>query len=157
MRSSFSSGGDAAHGPLQTPYTGPYRVLERADKHFVIQCGERQESVSIDRLKAAKGDPERQMVPAVPPRRGRPPKQPADEAGPPSSTGDQESRKSEGPATSPPTYAQVTKRGRVSKPPERYAATIERDPIKTGYADAGGESCGGSVPQGVSSRLHALR
>ena len=148
---------DAAHGPLQTPYTGPYRVLERADKHFVIQCGERQESVSIDRLKAAKGDPERQMVPAVPPRRGRPPKQPADEAGPPSSTGDQESRKSEEPATSPPTYAQVTKRGRVSKPPERYAATIERDPIKTGYADAGGESCGGSVPQGVSSRLHALR
>ena len=31
---------DAAHGPLQAPYTGPYRVLERSDKHFVIQCGE---------------------------------------------------------------------------------------------------------------------
>ena len=124
---------DAAHGPLQTPYTGPYKVLERADKHFVIQCGERRESVSVDRLKAAKKDPERQMVPAMPPRRGRPPKQPEGHAGPASSTGDVGSRQPEGSPTSPPTYAQVTRHGRVSKPPERYtAANVETDPVRSG-------------------------
>ena len=30
---------------------GPYRVLERNEKFFKLQCGEREESVSIDRLK----------------------------------------------------------------------------------------------------------
>ena len=138
---------DAAHGPLQTPYTGPYRVLERADKYFVIQCGERRESVSIDRLKAAKPDPDRQTVPAEPPRRGRPPKKRAAQSAPTSSTNVQEQVRDsptelgpaedqdQGPATAtnPPTYAQVTKRGRVSRPPDRYgAATVASNPIRSG-------------------------
>ena len=47
---------DASHGPLQTPYTGPYHVLQRQDKYFIIQCGEREESVSVDRLKPANAE-----------------------------------------------------------------------------------------------------
>ena len=65
---------DASHGPLQTPYTGPYRILQRQDKYYIIQCGEREESVSVDRLKPAHAEPDRQIEPAIPPKRGRPPK-----------------------------------------------------------------------------------
>ena len=38
------------------------------------KCGERQESISVDRLKAAKAEPDRDIEPAKPPKRGRPPK-----------------------------------------------------------------------------------
>ena len=65
---------DASHGPLQTPYTGPYRVLERHEKFYRLQCGEREENVSVDRLKPAYPDPINPMQPAIPPKRGRPPK-----------------------------------------------------------------------------------
>ena len=50
---------EASHSPLQTPYTGPYRVLQRHGKYFVIQCGEREESVSVDRSKPMKAEPDR--------------------------------------------------------------------------------------------------
>ncbi|MBM6549334.1 DDE-type integrase/transposase/recombinase, partial [Streptococcus dysgalactiae subsp. equisimilis] len=42
--------------PMQPPYTGPYRVLSRADKHFVVDVGGKRETVSIDRLKPAVTD-----------------------------------------------------------------------------------------------------
>ena len=66
---------DAAHSPLQTPYTGPYKVLQKQGKYFVIKCGEREESVSVDRLKPVNAEPDRPTEPTMPPRRGRPPKQ----------------------------------------------------------------------------------
>jgi len=57
-------------GPLEQAYVGPYRVLERSDKLFKLQIGDRVETVSADRLKPHTGaDPQ----PAQPPRRGRPP------------------------------------------------------------------------------------
>jgi hypothetical protein len=37
--------------PLTPLYVGPYEVLERADKHFRLAVGGREETVSIDRLK----------------------------------------------------------------------------------------------------------
>ena len=112
---------DAAHSPLQTPYTGPYKVLQKQGKYFVIQCGEREESVSVDRLKPAKADPDRPTEPAIPPRRGRPPKQrkerPAAERS--------QAEASPGPEQEqqPQSYAQVTRRGRTVRPPDRYIAT----------------------------------
>ena len=136
---------DALHGPLQTPYTGPYRVLERHEKYFVIQCGERTESVSVDRLKAARAEQDRAIEPAVPPRRGRPPKQWPGR--PPAATTEMRTaaasdvtaetgttRDGMPAANDPepaktvqqqpsPTYAQVTRHGRIVKPPERYGAT----------------------------------
>ncbi|XP_026324450.1 uncharacterized protein LOC113233542 [Hyposmocoma kahamanoa] len=44
---------DAVKKPLQPPYDGPYRVLRKKDKVFVLQLPDRQATVSIDRLKPA--------------------------------------------------------------------------------------------------------
>jgi hypothetical protein len=42
---------DATRRSLQTPYTGPYRVVSRAGKFLVLDVNGRQDAVSIDRLK----------------------------------------------------------------------------------------------------------
>ena len=42
---------DAVKGPLQPPYDGPYKVLNRTDKYYTLQLPTRQEVISIDRLK----------------------------------------------------------------------------------------------------------
>lgn len=45
---------DRVRRPLEAPYEGPYRVLSRHQKHFVIELrNDVQQSVSIDRLKPA--------------------------------------------------------------------------------------------------------
>ena len=111
---------DASHGPLQTPYTGPYRVLQRHAKYFVIQCGEREESVSIDRLKPANPEPDRPIEPAMPPRRGRPSKQCKER---PAGREQAEPRPELEMEQRPPTNAQITRQGRVVRPPDRYIAT----------------------------------
>ena len=43
-------GHDAVKKPLQPPYDGPYRVLDRSDRFYTLGC---TDSVSIDRLKPA--------------------------------------------------------------------------------------------------------
>ena len=65
---------DSHRSPLACPYTGPYRVLEHGDKHFVIVIGTRRETVYIDRLKPAFMDALEPAPVAQPPRRGRPPR-----------------------------------------------------------------------------------
>ncbi|KAL1448544.1 hypothetical protein WDU94_003598 [Cyamophila willieti] len=44
---------DAVKPPLQPPYNGPYRVLERTDKVFKLLINDKESSISIDRLKPA--------------------------------------------------------------------------------------------------------
>ena len=44
---------DAIRKPLQQPYDGPFPVIKRTDKHFTIHMNNRDEVVSIDRLKPA--------------------------------------------------------------------------------------------------------
>lgn len=44
---------DAVRKPLQPPYDGPYRVINRKDKVYRVQLPDRQTNVSIDRLKPA--------------------------------------------------------------------------------------------------------
>ena len=44
---------DATHRPLDPPYTGPYPVLKKCEKYFVIKVFGQERSVSIDRLKPA--------------------------------------------------------------------------------------------------------
>ncbi|BHF80559.1 hypothetical protein SprV_0702368700 [Sparganum proliferum] len=39
--------------PLEPPYDGRFRVLSRGTKNFLIQCGTREELVSVDHFKAA--------------------------------------------------------------------------------------------------------
>jgi hypothetical protein len=65
---------DAKLPPLSPLYSGPYRVLERSLRFFKLQIGDKTDTVSTLRLKAAYLPAS--AVPAVPPRRGRPPKRP---------------------------------------------------------------------------------
>ena len=44
---------DAVRKPLQPPYNGPYPVLKRTDKFFIVDIHGRKDTVSIDRLKPA--------------------------------------------------------------------------------------------------------
>ena len=44
---------DAVMKPLQQPYDGPFKVLKRSDKHFILQVKGKDSVVSIDRLKPA--------------------------------------------------------------------------------------------------------
>ncbi|CAH4031530.1 unnamed protein product [Pieris brassicae] len=44
---------DSVRKPLKPPYDGPYRVIKRGPKVFVIQFPNRTASISIDRLKPA--------------------------------------------------------------------------------------------------------
>ena len=44
---------DAVKRPLQPPYDGPYRVLSRQSKYFVLDKNGVHDSVSVDRLKPA--------------------------------------------------------------------------------------------------------
>ncbi len=60
--------------PLAPPYVGPYKVLQAGPKYFVLEVGDRQEVVTVDRLKPHSGDDPASA--AVPPRRGRPPRRP---------------------------------------------------------------------------------
>ena len=43
----------AHRGPLQRPYAGPFQVLEKHDKYFVINQGGSRDTVTVDRLKTA--------------------------------------------------------------------------------------------------------
>lgn len=44
---------DTVRSPLTPPYDGPYKVLQRQDKHFKIQLPSRTSVISLDRLKPA--------------------------------------------------------------------------------------------------------
>nr|XP_057908117.1 uncharacterized protein LOC131104680 [Doryrhamphus excisus] len=71
---------DAHRSPLQPPYDGPFRVLERGRKGFVLDFGGRNELVTVDRLKPAHVVAGEGMLPAQVPRRGRPPRSPTNPA-----------------------------------------------------------------------------
>jgi cleavage and polyadenylation specificity factor subunit 1 len=44
---------DGVRKPLQRPYDGPFQVVQRHSKHFVIDRGGKLDTVSLDRLKPA--------------------------------------------------------------------------------------------------------
>ena len=72
---------DASKPPLSPLYRGPYLVLRRSEKFFILQIGDKQDSVSVDRLKPVfSSNP---VVPGLPPVRGRPRLVPASVPGPP--------------------------------------------------------------------------
>ena len=83
---------DAHRGPLEPPYDGPYNVIERREKTFVVNIpGRGLETISIDRLKAANIDIENPPEPPAAQPRGRPreqspPPQPSTSTAPPPET-----------------------------------------------------------------------
>ena len=120
-----------AKKPLETPYVGPYEVLECNDKYVKLQIGPREDKISIDHLKAALVDNESPIYPAQPPKRGRPSIQNRgkDDRNPSRIQGHVEAPQSvqiqppqpQEPAMTKPTYAEVTtKSGRAVKKPNRY-------------------------------------
>ena len=44
---------DGVKKPLQNPYDGPYKVLNKSEKTFIIEVNGRESTVSLDRLKPA--------------------------------------------------------------------------------------------------------
>ncbi|GFW30123.1 hypothetical protein TNCV_1054341 [Trichonephila clavipes] len=44
---------DSLHGTLQPPYSGPYCLLQRIGKVFVLRIGTKEARVSVDRIKSA--------------------------------------------------------------------------------------------------------
>ena len=67
---------DGHRRPLQTPYEGPFQVLERHDRAYLVDLGSRTELISTERLKPAHTDISAPLPVAHKPRRGRPPKNP---------------------------------------------------------------------------------
>ena len=49
---------DAARKPLQQPYNGPFKVLERTDKYFTLDLNGWKDKVSLDCLKPAYLEPD---------------------------------------------------------------------------------------------------
>ena len=66
---------DGHRAPLVKPYDGPFQVLNAGDKTFKLAMGDREETVSIDRLKPAHLDVDQPVQLAQPPSRGRPSRQ----------------------------------------------------------------------------------
>nr|CUU00350.1 hypothetical transcript [Hymenolepis microstoma] len=56
---------DAVKKPLQPPYGGSYKVLQRDSKYFILDRNGTKDSVSIDRLKPAYLEPPPTPAPAV--------------------------------------------------------------------------------------------
>jgi hypothetical protein len=57
--------------PLTPLYSGPYMVLQRSARVFKLKVGNKEDTVSVHRLKPAVTAQD--VLPADPPRRGRPP------------------------------------------------------------------------------------
>ncbi|XP_033320027.1 uncharacterized protein LOC117216953 [Bombus bifarius] len=49
---------NAIGGPLQPQFDGPYKVIKRLEKNYIIRINDRDVTVSIDRLKPAFGVPD---------------------------------------------------------------------------------------------------
>jgi hypothetical protein len=60
--------------PLEPLYVGPCEVIRKSAKTFTVRLGNKEEAVSVDRLKAHSGPGPVQS--ASPPLRGRPPARP---------------------------------------------------------------------------------
>ena len=57
---------DAIRKPHQSPYDGPYKVLQRKEKYFVVDAEGKQDTISLDRLKPAHLDKDNDSV-SIPP------------------------------------------------------------------------------------------
>ena len=100
---------DRPSKPALAPlYSGPFKVVERADSHFTIQYGDKLENVNVHRLKPAVVPAD--VKPAIPQKRGRPPKAPSSSAQPRRGRPPKSARPAAPPARIVPTRAAKKKR-----------------------------------------------
>lgn len=59
---------DTVRASLQPPYDGPFEVLKRHEKYFIVRINGRESKISVDRLKAAFRTPDASSVPPAPDR-----------------------------------------------------------------------------------------
>ena len=107
---------DAVRRPLVPPYLGPFEVLQRSEKTFIILQNGRRETVTIDRLKPAAPLPDSMPVNARPPSVSRAPV-PSDAAVGPVPSRPLAPLFPPAPAPAPPLRS-----GRVPRPVSRYQA-----------------------------------
>ena len=103
---------DSVRQPLQQPYTGPYRVLRRTDKTFVIDKNGKHETVSVDRLKPAFLETTSMTPPEI--------------VAPTSSTHSPAPLAKPTPVSPPPT--RTNRRGREVRPPVRFSDYVDKIP-----------------------------
>ncbi|GFO31447.1 Pol polyprotein [Plakobranchus ocellatus] len=102
---------DGHRGPLQRPYNGPFQVVAPGDKTFRVMVGDREEVISVDRMKPAHVDITSPVPVAQPPQRGRPLLQPA-QSEPPETPEPED--------TSSRPQARSTRSGRAARLPPRF-------------------------------------
>ena len=66
---------DMHKNPLQRPYDGPFKVIKTGEKVFKILIGDREDTITEDRLKPAFVENSEEFILAEPKRRGRPRKE----------------------------------------------------------------------------------
>ena len=106
---------DAVRRPLSPPYVGPYEVLERNEKTFVLLRAGKPWTVSVDRLK-----PHFSPVMSAPSSPRRPPSQSSKlDSSPSPATPSRRSQPSPLPPAAP--ALQTSRFGRRLRPPDRYS------------------------------------
>ncbi|MBM6549339.1 DDE-type integrase/transposase/recombinase, partial [Streptococcus dysgalactiae subsp. equisimilis] len=120
---------EGSHPPLTAPYTGPHRVLRRADKTFVIDREGRKETVTIERVKPAFLDdpapiPSTSHAPTDTDTHVRPP---APSSAPIASTASPSSPELPLPASPPPPV--TNSRGRTVRKPVRFTDYVSLAPF----------------------------
>ena len=119
---------DAVKRPLTPPYQGPFEVLKRTDKTFVLRRSGKPWTVSVHRLKPylspfmSAPPPLSHSAPTLP----SPPAASSQSALPPAASPRHRSPQvSPAPTTAPapaPSEPTVTRTGRIVRPPDRYSA-----------------------------------
>ena len=108
---------DQVRRPLQAPYLGPFKVLKRNDKYFIIERNGKPETVTVDRLKVAFLEGEPQRTSSLPPDGGQ---QPA----PQPSTSTPHTPLDTTPSPNTPTSS-TTRSGRSAHPPVRFSDYVQ--------------------------------
>ena len=65
---------DKVKTPLESPYEGPFKVVERGPQSYRLDYGDRTDWVSLERIKPAHTDPDDPPPTTARPTRGRPKK-----------------------------------------------------------------------------------